>query len=95
VENSVMNWLARIQSLFRRRKDPRGGLVAFLDVPSGRVVHIPPSELRPGYDREAILRAATVPCETTVLWMTLAFCEKVIRAARFCAIQKLFVAPAG
>jgi hypothetical protein len=42
-----MGIFTRIKSLFARRPPP-DGFVPFFDVPSRRVVHIPPTELRPG-----------------------------------------------
>jgi hypothetical protein len=42
-----MGLFSRINSFFARKLAP-GERVPFLDVPSGRVIHIPPSELRPG-----------------------------------------------
>lgn len=37
-----------LRSLFKRPSPPASNLVPFYDVPSRRVVHIPPAELRPG-----------------------------------------------
>ena len=42
-----MGILSRIKSFFARRPSP-SGFVPFHDVPSRRVIHIPPGELRPG-----------------------------------------------